>query len=111
MNLRGICCRGAWSVFLSDRSLAKDRVGTAGSRLPTERWQDKSRTLRPGRTREKRGNIGTLAQCAFLTRDVQILRNQAKSTLIRTLRAEDTSERLAFAQRCKGTGNMIDWQV
>jgi hypothetical protein len=54
---------GAWSGFLSDRSLAKDRAGTAGSRLPTERGQDKSRTLRPGRTREKRGNISTLAQC------------------------------------------------
>jgi hypothetical protein len=35
----GICCRGAWSGFLSDRSLAKDRAGTARRGLPTERGQ------------------------------------------------------------------------
>jgi len=89
--------------FLSDRSLAKDRAGTAGSRLPTERGQDKSRTLRPGRTREKRGNISTLARCAFLTRDVRFLSNQAKSTLIRTLRAEDTSKDSPSRSGARGT--------
>jgi len=94
---------GAWSGFLSDRSLAKDRAGTAGSRLPTERGQDKSRTLRPGRTREKRGNISTLARCAFLTRDVRFLSNQAKSTLIRTLRAEDTSKDSPSRSGARGT--------
>ena len=51
-NLRGTCSRGAWSGFSSDRSLAKHRAGTARSRPPTERWQDKRREVRGGRAAE-----------------------------------------------------------
>jgi hypothetical protein len=105
-NLRGICCRVLGLVFFPIAVWRRTARGTAGSRPPTERWQNKSRTLRPGRTWETRGNISTLAQCAFLTRNVRFLRNQAKSTLIRPLRAEDTSKRLAFAQQFKGHSTM-----
>jgi hypothetical protein len=37
---------GRFAWFLSHRKLAKDSEGLAGRRLPTERWQDKSRSLR-----------------------------------------------------------------
>jgi hypothetical protein len=61
--------------------------------------------VRPGRTREKRGNISTLARCAFWSRDVRILRNQEKSTLIRTLRAEDTSKASPLRSGTRGTAS------
>src|SRR6202045_781314 len=50
-----------------DRSLAKDRAGTARPRPPTERGQDKSREGRPGRAAEERRQLGDLARGAALS--------------------------------------------
>jgi hypothetical protein len=57
-------------VFVRSQ-LAKDRVGTAGSKLPTERWQDKWREVRPGRRAEEARNISVLQQGAFLARSAR----------------------------------------
>jgi hypothetical protein len=45
---------GVLGLVFFDRSWANDRARTAGSRLPTERWQDNRRKVRPGRMDEER---------------------------------------------------------
>jgi len=60
---------GCWSGFLFDRSLAKDRAGTAGSRPPTERWLAGNRITcarspsASKSTRKKFGSWGRKAYC------------------------------------------------
>jgi hypothetical protein len=55
-------CPDASLGFLSDRNLAKDSVGLARCRPPTERGQDKSRKVRHGRAAEENRQIRRLAQ-------------------------------------------------
>ena len=57
---------GRFAWFLSDRNLAKDSAGLAGRRPPTERWQDKRREVRSGRTGEEGKSISSLQRGAFL---------------------------------------------
>jgi hypothetical protein len=57
---------GRFAWFLSDRNLAKDSAGLAGRRPPTERWQDKRREVRSGRTGEEGKSISSLQRGAGL---------------------------------------------
>jgi len=102
---------GAWSGFLSDRSLAKDRAGTAGSRLPTERGQDKSRTLPArsdeGETRQYQ-HLG--AMCIFDPR-CAISEKPSKINIDPHIARRGHFQRLAFAQRCEGHGTMTAWRA
>jgi hypothetical protein len=65
--------RPGWrSGFLSDRNLAKGRAETAGSKPPTERWQDKRRKVRPGRMDEEHRQFNHFARGATKHDNVQI---------------------------------------
>jgi hypothetical protein len=57
-------------------------VRQRGGGQPTNRRQDKSRSLFAGRSAADGRKIKDLAQCAFLSRNVRILRNDAKSKLL-----------------------------
>ena len=57
-------------------------VRPASGGHPTDRWQDKSRSLFAGRSAADGRKINDLAQCAFLSRNVRIPINDAKSTLL-----------------------------
>jgi hypothetical protein len=56
------------------------RTGTGGQ--PTERWQDKSRSLRPGRPAADGRKISDLARCALLRDSLGFGKTQAISAAI-----------------------------
>jgi hypothetical protein len=56
------------------------RTGSAGH--PTDRWQDKSRSLRPGRPAADGRKISDLARCALLRDSLRFVKSQATSTTI-----------------------------
>jgi hypothetical protein len=67
---RNLLLRRLVRIF-SDRSLAKGGAGTARSRTPTERLQDKRREVRPGRCVEEGNRIRAPQRGAFLARSLR----------------------------------------
>ena len=70
-NLPETCCRDAGSELLLNRSLARDRAGTARRRPPTGPGQDKRREVRPGRRAEEGIRINSPRRGALLARSLQ----------------------------------------
>ena len=56
------------------------RTGSAGH--PTDRWQDKSRTLRPGGPAADGRKISDLARCALLRDSLGFVKSQGNSMTI-----------------------------
>jgi hypothetical protein len=56
------------------------RTGSGGH--PTDRWQDKSRSLRPGRPAADGRKISDLAPCALLHDSLGFVKTQANSATI-----------------------------
>jgi hypothetical protein len=56
------------------------RTGSGGH--PTDRWQDKSRGLRPGRPAADGRKISELARCALLRDSLDFVKTQAISAAI-----------------------------
>jgi hypothetical protein len=56
------------------------RTGSAGH--PTDRWQDKSGSLRPGRPAADGRRISGLARCALLRDSLRFVKSQGNSTTI-----------------------------
>jgi hypothetical protein len=61
---------GRWTV----------RTGSRGH--PTDRWQDKSRSLRPGRPAADGRKISDLARCALLRDGLGLVKSQGNSMTI-----------------------------
>jgi hypothetical protein len=61
---------GRWTV----------RTGSGGQ--PTDRWQDKSRSLRPGRPAADGRKISDLARCALLRDSLRFVETRAISATI-----------------------------
>jgi hypothetical protein len=56
------------------------RIGSGGH--PTDRWQDKSRSLRPGQPAADGRKISDLARCALLRESLRFVETRAISATI-----------------------------
>jgi hypothetical protein len=73
---------GLSTVRMISSGVVRSAVRTGSGGHPTERWQDKSHSLRPGRPAADGRKISDLARCALLRDSLGFGKTQAISAAI-----------------------------